>query len=143
MSTKHSETLSSLRKTFFSGKTKDIDFRKNQLKALFRFLSENESLIVSALSEDLRKPPFETRLAELENVYNDIRGQLFNLDQYVSHKSVAKSLVTIADDAFIHSEPYGLVLIISAWNYPIMVTIGPLVGAIAAGIHQKCYKTFD
>ena len=131
---KYSDSLSKLRQSFASGKTKDIGFRKNQLKSLLRFVSENESLIVSALNEDLRKPSFETRMAEIDFVLNDIRGQLFNIDEYVAPQVVPKSLVTIADNAFIHSEPYGLVLIIGAWNYPIQVTLSPLVGAIAAGI---------
>jgi aldehyde dehydrogenase (NAD+) len=47
---------------------------------------------------------------------------------------VPKSLVVIADNAFIHYSPYGLVLMIGAWNYPIQVTLSPLVGAIVAGI---------
>ena len=134
MATKYSDSLSKLRQTFASGKTKNVEFRKNQLKALFNFLSENESLIVSALNEDLRKPSFETRMAEIDFVLNDIRGQLFKVDEYSAPQRVPKSLVTIADNAFIHSEPYGLVLIIGAWNYPIQVALSPLVGAISAGI---------
>ncbi len=131
---KYSEIISKSRQSFASGKTKDIEYRKQQLKALYRFLEENESLIVSALNEDLRKPSFETRMAEIDFVQNDIRGALYNIDEYCKRKPVPKSLVVIADDAFIHYEPYGLVLIIGAWNYPIQVTLSPLVGAIVAGI---------
>jgi len=131
---KYSEIISRSRRSFASGKTKSIEFRKQQLKALYRFLEENESLIVSALNEDLRKPSFETRMAEVDFVMNDIRGALFNIDQYVAPQPVPKSLVVIADNAFVHYEPYGLVLIIGAWNYPIQVALSPLVGAITAGI---------
>ncbi|CAG2101874.1 unnamed protein product, partial [Medioppia subpectinata] len=131
--TKYSDLMAKTRQSFAAGITKDVEFRKNQLKALYKFLVDNESLIVSALNEDIRKPSFETRMAEIDFCLNDIRGQLFNIDEYVARKSVPKTLVTIADDPFIQSEPYGLVLIIGAWNYPIQVTLSPLIGAIAAG----------
>ena len=136
MDTNHklTDTLTRLRQSFADGKTRDVAFRKKQLSSLARFLSENESLIVSALNEDLRKPWFETKMVEIDFVLNDIRGQLFNIDQYATPKAVPKSLVTVADSAFIKPEPYGLVLVIGAWNYPIQVTLSPLVGAIAAGI---------
>jgi acyl-CoA reductase-like NAD-dependent aldehyde dehydrogenase len=75
-------------------------------------------------------------MAEIDFVLNDIRGALYNIDDYCKPKSVSKSLVVIADNAFIHNEPYGLVLIIGAWNYPIQVTLSPLVGAIVAGIQS-------
>ncbi|XP_054163317.1 aldehyde dehydrogenase family 3 member B1-like [Oppia nitens] len=133
MKTKYSDLIATTRQAFASGVTRDIEFRKCQLKALYRFLVDNESLIVSALNEDLRKPSFETRMAEIDFCLNDILGQLFNIDKYVSRKTVPKTLVTIADNPFILPEPYGLVLIIGAWNYPIQVTLSPLIGAIAAG----------
>lgn len=92
---KYSEIISKSRQSFASGKTKDIEYRKQQLKALYRFLEENESLIVSALNEDLRKPSFETRMAEIDFVQNDIRGALYNIDDYCKPKPVPKSLVVI------------------------------------------------
>ncbi|CAG2160901.1 unnamed protein product [Oppiella nova] len=131
--TAYTDLISRTRRSFATGRTKDITFRKNQLTALYRFLVDNESLIVSALNEDIRKPSFETRMAEIDFCLNDIRGQLFNIDEYAARKAVPKTLVTIADQPFIQSEPYGLVLIIGAWNYPIQVTLSPLIGAIAAG----------
>lgn len=130
-------TLARLRKSFADGKTRSIEFRKKQLSSLAKFLSENESLIVSALKEDIQKPWFETKMVEIDFVLNDIRGQLFNIDQYATPQAVPKTLVTAVDNAFIQPEPYGLVLVIGAWNYPIQVTLSPLVGAIAAGITSK------
>ena len=49
---------------------------------------------------------------------------------------MSKDLVTMLDDAYIKPEPFGLVLIFGAWNFPIQLTLGPVVGAIAAGIHN-------
>lgn len=129
----HSERLERAREAFKTGRTKDVSFRKSQLKALYSFLKENEMLIVSALQEDFKKPSFETRVAEVDFVMNDIRGALFNIDEYVKPRYVSKTLAVIVDDAYMISEPYGLVLIIGAWNYPIQVALSPLVGAIMAG----------
>jgi len=71
---------------------------------------------------------------EVNFVRNDIIHTLNCLDQWALPQRVKKTLVTLADDCFIQSEPYGLVLIIGAWNYPIQLTLLPLVGAIAAGM---------
>ena len=124
-----------LRTQFDTGRTRCVDFRKEQLRKLYDFLSDNQQLIVEALKQDLRKPWFETIMVEVDFVLNEIRGTLQNIEKYVQRKSVSKSLPTMFDDAFVWKEPYGLVLIIGAWNYPIQIVLGPLVGAIAAG---KC-----
>ena len=50
---------------------------------------------------------------------------------------MSKDLVTMLDDAYIKPEPFGLVLIFGAWNFPIQLTLGPVVGAIAAGMHNE------
>ena len=72
-------------------------------------------------------------MTELEFVKNDIKDQLMHLKENMKPQSVSKNLVVMMDNAFIHKEPFGLALIIGAWNYPIQLTLCPLVGAIAAG----------
>jgi len=52
----------------------------------------------------------------------------------INHLQVSKDLLTMMDDAYIKPEPFGVVLIIGAWNYPVQLTLGPMVGAIAAGM---------
>jgi len=64
---------------------------------------------------------------------NQIRGALYDLDQWVKPEKASKTLVTLMDKMFIKPEPYGTVLLISPWNYPVQLVIGPLVGAISAG----------
>ena len=59
---------------------------------------------------------------------------LENLPEWVAAKPAKKNLFTMLDEAYIHSEPLGVVLIIGAWNYPFVLTIQPLIGAIAAGL---------
>ncbi len=72
-------------------------------------------------------------ITEIDFIKNDIRDQLLHIKEYMKPKPVPKHLVVMMDDAYIHYEPYGLVLIIGAWNYPIQLTICPLIGAITAG----------
>lgn len=128
-----SALIRKLRQEYGNGRTRSLDYRKEQLRRLYEFLSENQKLIIEALKQDLNKPWFETIMVEVDFVLNEIRGTLHNIEQYVQKKSVSKSIPTLFDDAFVWKEPYGLVLIIGAWNYPIQIVLGPLVGAIAAG----------
>lgn len=125
--------LGTARATFASGVTKSPLYRKEQLKALYRMLVENESFFVEALRCDLRKSRFESIMTEVDYVLNDIRSALNNLDSWMKPKFVSKCFVTLVDDNYIYYEPYGLVLILSAWNYPIQLAFSPMVGAIAAG----------
>ncbi|UXI21611.1 ATP-binding cassette sub-family G member 1 [Sarcoptes scabiei] len=125
--------IQKLRNEFSTGRTRSLDYRKKQLMQLYRFLDENQKLIIDTLNNDLRKPWFETIVVEVDFVLNEIRSTLSNIDYYVSKKNVHKSMTTMFDDTFVHSQPYGLVLIVGAWNYPIQIILAPLVGAIAAG----------
>lgn len=61
------------------------------------------------------------------------------LKEWAAPRSVSKSMMTISDQVYIQPEPLGVVLVIGAWNYPWAVTIGPLIGAIAAGI-EVCLR---
>lgn len=125
--------ISTARRAFASGVTKSLLFRRQQLKQLYRLLEENESAFVEALKADLKKPRFESIMTEVDFVLNDIRSALNNLESWTKPKFVAKCFVTLVDDNYIYHEPYGLVLILGAWNYPIQLVFSPLVGAMAAG----------
>uniref|UniRef100_A0A6G1SHX4 Aldehyde dehydrogenase n=1 Tax=Aceria tosichella TaxID=561515 RepID=A0A6G1SHX4_9ACAR len=127
------EVLGRARRAFASGITKSPVFRKEQLKQLYKLLEENESDFVEALKKDLKKPRFESVMTEVDFVLNDIRSALNNLDSWMRPKFVSKCFVTLVDDNYIYYEPYGVVLVLGAWNYPIQLAFSPLVGAIAAG----------
>ncbi|RWS17709.1 aldehyde dehydrogenase: dimeric NADP-preferring-like protein, partial [Dinothrombium tinctorium] len=127
------DIITKARNAFNSRKTQSLEFRKSQIRKVYQMLEENEEAIVKALDSDMKKPSFETKLVETEYVKNDCRGMLFNLDEYTRPKSVSKNLPLITDHATVRPQPLGLVLIIGTWNYPVMVTLSPLVGAIAAG----------
>lgn len=77
---------------------------------------------------------FDAPLFELFGLENEIKLALRELGDWVRPQSVQKNLLTLMDDVYIQSEPLGVVLIIGAWNYPWALTLGPLIGAIAAGI---------
>uniref|UniRef100_A0A4X1SXJ3 Aldehyde dehydrogenase n=1 Tax=Sus scrofa TaxID=9823 RepID=A0A4X1SXJ3_PIG len=113
------DTLQRLREAFSSGRTRPVEFRATQLKGLGRFLQENKQLLQEALAQDLRKVGGQGRSGR---VPSSVRAYLAD-----------PSLFTQLDSAFIRKEPFGLVLIIAPWNYPVNLTLMPLVGALAAG----------
>lgn len=73
-------------------------------------------------------------MSELNLVTGDIDRALNSLSSWMAPEYVHKDLLNTFNSAYIQSEPYGVVLIISPWNYPLMLSLQPLVGAIAAGI---------
>ena len=85
------------------------------------------------MNKDVAKCRMESILYEIEFVLNDIRGAEIELEGWMKAEPVQKTLMTVLDSSFVHSEPYGVALIIGAWNYPVQLVISPLVGAIAAG----------
>ena len=128
-----SAIVSEARRTFESGKTLDIAYRKQQLSQLLLLVEENEELLVKALYEDIRKPKFEAIMTDTDFVKNDIKEMIYNIESYTSMKAATRTVVTMFDRAFTQYEPYGTVLIIGAWNYPVQLVISPMAGAIAAG----------
>ncbi|KAJ3646381.1 hypothetical protein Zmor_023971 [Zophobas morio] len=129
----HSELVATLRNSYSSGVTKNVTFRLNQLKALLRLYEENASQIVAAVAQDLRKPKNETLLSEVDYLKNDVLNMIYNLSSWTEPEKPEKTLINMMDEVLLLSEPYGVVLIIGAWNYPIQLVFAPLSGAIAAG----------
>ncbi|KAL8182948.1 UNVERIFIED_CONTAM: Aldehyde dehydrogenase 3 member B1 [Gekko kuhli] len=122
-----------LKANWLTGKTRPMEYRRTQLEALGRFLEENEMEILHALSVDMRRPPFEGQIADVSLIKNEVNEALNNLSSWMKDECVDKSLATKLDSAFVRKDPYGVVLIISPFNYPIQLTLVPMVGAIAAG----------
>lgn len=67
-------------------------------------------------------------MGEIQLVANDVRHTLQELKSWAKPEKPEKRLINILDDVYIYNDPYGVVLIIGAWNYPILLTLGPLVG---------------
>ena len=127
------ETVKVLRATFRDGRTKSIAFRVEQLNALKRLVVENAEMIMEALKSDLGKCKMESVLIELDLIENDINDAIKNVYNWSKPEYVHKTLLYKAMSCYIHKEPLGVVLIIGAWNYPIQLTLLPLIGAIVAG----------
>ncbi|NXD88662.1 AL3B1 dehydrogenase, partial [Halcyon senegalensis] len=122
-----------LRAAWLLGKTRPMEYRVAQLEALGRFLDEKKQEILEATALDMGKPSFEAEYTEILLCKNELHETLNNLSQWTKDKHVNKNLVTRLDSAFIRKDPYGVVLIIAPWNYPIYLFLVPLIGAIAAG----------
>nr|BAC30840.1 unnamed protein product [Mus musculus] len=127
------KALIKAREAFARNVTRSVDFRIRQLKQLRACIDDNYDQFLGALREDFRKPKFESVITELEFVKNDIKYQLDHIHQYVKPQRVARPAANILDDAYIKWDPLGVVLIFSAWNYPVQLMLAPLAGAIAAG----------
>ncbi|ELK24251.1 Aldehyde dehydrogenase family 3 member B1, partial [Myotis davidii] len=127
------DTLQRLREAFRSGRTRPAEFRAAQLKGLGRFLQDNKQLLQEALAQDLRKSAFQADMSEIILCQKEVDLALRNLHAWMKDQPVAKNLLTQLSSAFIRKEPFGLVLILSPWNYPVNLSLLPLVGALAAG----------
>ena len=116
-----------------SGITLDVKFRIRQLKRLKEAIKAHDVLIYDALKKDLNKPVFESYVTELSSVYSEIDYMIKHVKDWAKPKRVPTSLAHFYSKSHIFQEPYGRVLIIAPWNFPIQLSFVPLVGAIAAG----------
>ncbi|XP_067866771.1 aldehyde dehydrogenase, dimeric NADP-preferring-like [Heterodontus francisci] len=125
--------VSGARAAYNLGKTRPLEFRIQQLKALERMVTEKREEFTLALKKDLHKNPFAVETFEISGILNEIVVAVKKLPEWTAPEHVSKSMMTLMDTVYIHREPLGVVLIIGAWNYPLALVIQPLVGAIAAG----------
>lgn len=127
------EKINKQREYFSTGETKDINFRIEKLKKLRDVLKSEEEKIFEALKKDLMKSSFESYVTEVAMVYDEINMHIKNIKKWSKKRRVKTPLVQFPAKSFIKLEPYGVVLIIGPFNYPFMLTMDPLIGAIAAG----------
>ncbi|WP_020403695.1 aldehyde dehydrogenase [Gracilimonas tropica] len=118
---------------FRSGATKSVEFRMKQLELLKEVITKHEQDFVDAIFKDFRKPEFETYATEIGIIHDEINYALKNLENWTKKQRVSGSLVNFPSKNYTVAEPYGSVLIIAPWNYPVQLALLPVVGAVAAG----------
>ncbi|XP_032563481.1 aldehyde dehydrogenase family 3 member A2-like [Chiroxiphia lanceolata] len=121
------------RAAFNSGRSRSLEFRIQQLKALERMVKEKEKEILAALHADLHKSGPTVYNTEILSVLGELTLAMEKLPSWATPQHLKKNLLTMRDEVFVNFEPLGVVLIIGAWNYPFVLVMHPLIGAIAAG----------
>ncbi|MGH9323579.1 MAG: aldehyde dehydrogenase [Vicinamibacteria bacterium] len=125
--------LEAQRGYFRSGKTLSYDFRRSELEKLARIIRERESSINQALEADLGKSSFEAYASEIGFLRAEVRYALENLADWMRPERVSSGIALFPASSRIEREPRGVVLVIAPWNFPLQLTLGPWVGALAAG----------
>ncbi|KAJ3644730.1 hypothetical protein Zmor_022438 [Zophobas morio] len=125
------DVVATARRTFNSGTTRNLHQRKKSLRSLVNFFQEQEDAIIECVFADSRKNREETRL-EIYAAISHIQHLIDNVGKWVSGENVRKRWVNTLDKIYVHSKPYGVVLLMPCWNKPILSLL-PLAGAIAAG----------
>ena len=128
-----SQLSSELRAAFRSGKTLGLRWRLEQLGALRQMLVEKEDELIDAIVQDLGKPRFEAYTTEVGFLLSEIDFTTKNLAKWMKPEKVKSSMVVQPAKSRVYRDPLGVALIIGAWNYPLGLAFGPLIGAIAAG----------
>ncbi|CAF2147061.1 unnamed protein product [Brassica napus] len=146
-----------LRTNFNTGRTRSYEWRISQLQNIAKMIDEKEKCITEALYQDLSKPELEAFLAEvftftftlihsvliyclnhscfhqLSNTKSSCMLAIKELKNWMAPETVKTSVTTFPSSAQIVSEPLGVVLVISAWNFPFLLSVEPVIGAISAG----------
>lgn len=118
---------------FSSGKTIPAEFRLKQLESLKEAMIRHEADLTAALKEDLGKSRMESYMCEIGLTLSELTWMQKHLRSLMRSKRVSTPAAQFAAKSFRSPSPYGTVLIMSPWNYPVLLTLDPLIDAIAAG----------
>jgi len=127
------KTLEKQRSFFTSGETKSFEFRTYMLDRLREAISHYEEDILEALKRDLNRSKVDGYTTEIHHCLSEISFALKNLKKWMRPQKVGGSKLLPLSKGFVVSEPLGLCLIISPWNYPFSLAILPLIASMAAG----------
>ncbi|XP_076395603.1 aldehyde dehydrogenase type III isoform X4 [Megachile rotundata] len=133
MATDYASLVERTRNTFLTGKTRPLEWRIKQLKQALLMLKECKSEILSALASDLHRCKFEAMAMEIEVSEGEIQYMLMHIKEWAADEKPSKAMLNLFDKVEIRKDPYGVVLVIGPWNYPLQLCVTPLMGAIAAG----------
>lgn len=126
-------TVAAQRTYFEKGETLSVAFRKEALRRLRDAIRAHEAQINAALKQDLNKSTAESYMCEVGMTLSELSFVLSHVDRWAKRRRVLTPLAQFHAHSFTVHNPYGVVLIMSPWNYPFMLTMEPLIGALAAG----------
>ena len=127
------ETVARQRQFFMEGKTLSLSYRRDALARLRQAILTHEADINAALRADLNKSPTESYMCEIGMTLSELSYVQKHMSRWAKDRRVATPLAQFHAKSFTVKQPYGVALIMSPWNYPFMLTLDPLIGAIAAG----------
>lgn len=125
--------LKSQKEFFWTGRSRDLNFRIDSLNKLKVAIKTYEKEILEAVYNDLHKTAFDAYATEVGLIYDEINFALKNLHTWAKPEKVKTAVFIWPAKSYIQKEPYGVTLIIAPWNYPFQLLMSPLVGAITAG----------
>jgi len=125
--------LGELQATFRGGRTRTYEWRIQQLKQVIKLIEENEDRLIQALNKDSGKAPFTALAGEVLLVKAEANYAIKKLKKWMKPKKVGSPLFLWPTKSTIQPTPYGVILIGVAWNFPLQLTLCPLVASIAAG----------
>jgi aldehyde dehydrogenase (NAD+) len=125
--------IAGLRRTFADGRTRDLDWRLRQLAGIERLLVEREPEIAAAIGADLGRSPHTVWIGDVAGTKAEAAYARKNLRRWARRRRTGLPLSLRPGTAYYQYEPLGVVLIIGPWNYPVYLTLGPLIAAVAAG----------
>ena len=125
--------VENLRTRHLRNSVSPVGQRLQKLQDLLAKIRHHEPLLLDALRADLGKGDFESFVTEVGFIIEEIKFTIKNLKSWARPKRVPTPITTFPGVSYIKPEPFGVVLVISPWNYPFQLALGPLVGAIAAG----------
>ncbi len=127
------EIVQQQRAYYFEGHTRSLAHRREILKKLRKVLLDMSEEIYEAFRLDYRKCEFDVISTEYSLVIQEIDFMLSHLKKFMRPKKVPTSLVNVISSGYIYKEPYGVTLVMSPWNYPLQLSMVPVVAALAAG----------
>lgn len=125
--------LSDLRRVFTTGRTGGLQWRLTQLRGIERFADERETEIAAALADDLGRSPTEAWLGDIAPTKAEAAYARKHLKTWMRRRREPLPLAQLPGRAWVQYDPLGVVLVIGPWNYPLYLSLAPLVAAVAAG----------
>lgn len=131
--TEISKIIESQRAYFKSGKTLDVKHRLKRLKALYTAVKENLDLIHDGLKKDLGKSESESYMCETGLALSELSYMIKHVKRLAKPKRVSTPLAQFKSKSYRLPSPYGTALVMNPWNYPVLLSLDPLIDAVAAG----------